>query len=155
MYNRYIRNDNGSYSRIPEEEPRPAAGRTAPEGSPQNRPPPSGAPPEKPSREGPPPGPPPGGPPPGGQHPGDAGPSPAGSGWEAPGPPPGGPPPKGPWPGNRPTDGLSGFLRHILDQLHMDHVDTGDMLLLILLFFLFREDADEELLVALGLLLIL
>ena len=52
-------------------------------------------------------------------------------------------------------DGLSGFLRHILDQLHMDHVDTGDMLLLILLFFLFREDADEELLVALGLLLIL
>lgn len=122
MYNRYIRNDNGSYSRIPEEEPRPAAGRTAPEGSPQNRPPPSGAPPEKPSREGPPPGP---------------------------------PPPKGPWPGNRPTDGLSGFLRHILDQLHMDHVDTGDMLLLILLFFLFREDADEELLVALGLLLIL
>ncbi len=126
MYNRYIRNDNGSYSRIPEEESRPAAGRTAPEGSPQNRPPPSGAPPEKPSREGPPPG-----------------------------PPPGGPPPKGARPGNRPTDGLSGFLRHILDQLHMDHVDTGDMLLLILLFFLFREDADEELLVALGLLLIL
>ena len=50
---------------------------------------------------------------------------------------------------------MSGFLRHILDQLHMEHVDTGDMLLLSLLFFLFREDADEELLVALGLLLIL
>jgi len=53
------------------------------------------------------------------------------------------------------TDGLTSFLRHILDQLHLDHVDTGDLLLLGLLFFLFREDADEELLVALGLLLIL
>jgi len=34
-------------------------------------------------------------------------------------------------------------------------VDTGDLLLLALLFLLFREDADEELLVAIGLLLIL
>ena len=56
---------------------------------------------------------------------------------------------------NRWSDSLSGFLRNILDQLHLDHVDTGDLLLLGLLFFLFREDADEELLVALGLLLIL
>ena len=40
-------------------------------------------------------------------------------------------------------DGLTGFLRHILDQLHLDHVDTGDLLLLGLLFFLFREEADE------------
>ena len=53
------------------------------------------------------------------------------------------------------TDSLTTFLRHGLDQLHLDHVDTGDLLLLGLLFFLFREDADEELLVALGLLLIL
>ena len=53
------------------------------------------------------------------------------------------------------TDGLTGFLRHALDQFHLDHVDTGDLLLLGLLFFLFREDADEELLIALGLLLIL
>ena len=53
------------------------------------------------------------------------------------------------------SDSLTGFLRHILDQLHLEHVDTGDLLLLVLLFFLFREDADEELLVALGLLLIL
>ena len=52
-------------------------------------------------------------------------------------------------------DGLTGMLRHFLDQLHLDHVDTGDLLLLGLLFFLFREDADEELLVSLGLLLIL
>ena len=55
----------------------------------------------------------------------------------------------------RPTDGLTGFLRHLLDQFHLDRVDTGDLLLLGLLFFLFKEDADEELLVALGLLLIL
>ena len=53
------------------------------------------------------------------------------------------------------ADGLTGFLRHLLDQLHLDRVDTGDLLLLGLLFFLFKEDADEELLVALGLLLIL
>ena len=53
------------------------------------------------------------------------------------------------------SDTLSSFLRHLLNQLRLDQVDTGDLLLLGLLFFLFREDADEELLVALGLLLIL
>ena len=37
----------------------------------------------------------------------------------------------------------------------LDRVDAGDLLLLGLLYFLFREKADEELLVALGLLLIL
>ena len=52
-------------------------------------------------------------------------------------------------------DGVTGLIRHFLDQFHLNHVDTGDLLLLGLLFFLFREDADEELLVALGLLLIL
>lgn len=132
MYNRYIRNDNGSYSRIPEEEP------VSPAGGPS------------PSAGGPPPGPPP-------HHPPAGGPAPEG-------PPPGPPPPSGgappgppPRPGNsgRPSDGLTGILQHILDQFHLDHVDTGDMLLLALLFFLFRENADEELLVALGLLLIL
>ncbi len=112
MYNRYIRNDSGTYTRIPEEEPRGQS-------SQRPQPPPnhSGSEPHHPF--GPPPPPPP--PPPGGGF----------------------------------TDGLSGFLRNILDQLHLDHVDTGDLLLLGLLFFLFREDADEELLVALGLLLIL
>lgn len=53
------------------------------------------------------------------------------------------------------NDGLTGILRHALDQLHLESVDTGDLLLLALLFLLFREEADEELLVALGLLLIL
>lgn len=148
MYNRYIRNDNGSYTRIPEErEARsPSAG-----GPPSGGPPPGG-----PSPSGPPPGgAPSGGPPPGGASPG--GPPPGG-------PPPGGPPPDGPGPGRpphgpphggRPADGLTGVLQHLLDQFHLDHVDTGDLLLLGLLFFLFRENADEELLVALGLLLIL
>ncbi len=64
-------------------------------------------------------------------------------------------PSQGPPHGGRPSDGLTGILQHLLDQLHLDHVDTGDLLLLALLFFLFRENADEELLVALGLLLIL
>lgn len=127
MYNRYIRSDNGRYTRIPEESgPSPGG------------PPPGPSPPGPPHHGAPPPGgPPPGGPPPG--------------------PPPHGPgcPPNGPPPAGRPQDSLTGFLRRLLDQLHLDHVDTGDLLLLALLFFLFREDADEELLVALGLLLIL
>lgn len=134
MYNRYIRSDNGSYTRIPEE----------------SGPSPGGPPPHRPGH--PPSGPHPGGPPNGGPPPGGASP-----GGPPPGPPPHGPdrPPSGPPPGGRPQDSLTGFLRHLLDQLHLDHVDTGDLLLLALLFFLFREDADEELLVALGLLLIL
>ncbi len=116
MYNRYIRNDNGTYTRMPEEESH------TPRSNPE--PPPSGAPPA------PPPPPPPG--------------------QDRPQPPNTGKPPPG-----RVADGLTGTLRHILDQLHLNHVDSGDLLLLGLLFLLSREEADEELLVALGLLLIL
>lgn len=118
MYNRYIRNDNGTYTRMPEEEP--------------HAPPPP--------RPEPPPSPPPSGrsaPPPRGEASQQSG--------------PGRPPP----PYRQAADGLTGFLRQILDQFHLNHVDTGDLLLLGLLFFLSREEADEELLVALGLLLIL
>lgn len=111
MYNRYIRGENGTYSRVPQEDP--------------HQPPK-----QKPETHRPPPKP------------------------EAPQPKPEQKPPSDGKSGQI-TDGLTGFLRHFLDQLHLDHVDTGDLLLLILLFFLFREDADEELLVALGLLLIL
>lgn len=121
MYNRYIRNDNGSYTRIPQEETAGASAQGA-EQPPRHSPPPET---ERKERE---------------------------TDHRRASPPP--PPPKGGGPGRSP-DGLSGFLRHMLDQLHLDHVDTGDLLLLILLFFLFREDADEELLVSLGLLLIL
>lgn len=116
MYNRYIRNDNGTYTRMPEEEPH------APP-PPRPEPPPSGG--------------------------------------TSPPPPPKQEPQQQPGPGRSPppprqaADGLTGFLRHILDQFHLNQVDTGDLLLLGLLFFLSREKADEELLVALGLLLIL
>ena len=48
-----------------------------------------------------------------------------------------------------------GFLRRILDKLNLKDVDTGDILLLLLLLFLFSEGEDEELLFAVGLLLIL
>lgn len=130
MYNRYIRNDNGVYTRIPQEDPhtpkqplnRAAQDRSAQheaKGSPaQSGPAPTQSPPfgaEKTSQR---------------------------------------PPHTSEGAGHR-SDGLTGILRHALDQLHLENVDTGDLLLLVLLFFLFREDADEELLVALGLLLIL
>ena len=120
MSNRYIRNDNGSYTRIPQEEGPPQ--KHAPEPPPRQETPPPPPPKQDPPRE------------------------------EPRRPPP---PPSPPQAAGRIADGLTGFLRHVLDQLHLDHVDTGDLLLLVLLFFLFREDADEELLVALGLLLIL
>ena len=135
MYNRYIRNDNGSYTRIPEEGPPPG-------GPPPGSPPPE----ERTSGETQSGGAPQGGPSPGG------GPPSGGARPNGPGP---GRPPHGPPHGGRPSDGLTGILQHLLDQRHLDHVDTGDLLLLALLFFLFRENADEELLVALGLLLIL
>lgn len=118
MYNRYIRNDNGTYTRMPEEEPH-APPPPRPEPSPS--PPPSGG----------------------------SVPPPRGEAFQQSGP--GRPPP----PHRQSADGLTGFLRQILDQFHLNHVDTGDLLLLGLLFFLSREEADEELLVALGLLLIL
>ena len=68
---------------------------------------------------------------------------------EAPPPPPPRPEPP-PKPGG-PVPLLSG----ILDKLHLGDIDIGDLLLLLLLFHLFREDGDEELLIAIGLLLIL
>lgn len=57
------------------------------------------------------------------------------------------PPPKG--------SGQIPFLSGILEKLHLGSVDFGDLLLLLLLFQLFRENGDEELLIAIGLLLIL
>ena len=102
MYNRYIRTDDGTYTKVSEEET------------------PSGQPRQEPRQDSPPPD----------------------------GPPPFSPPP--PFGGG---EGIAGYLRRILDQLHLDRIDAGDLLLLGLLYFLFREKADEELLVALGLLL--
>jgi len=48
-----------------------------------------------------------------------------------------------------------GLFSGILNKLKLDEIDTGDLLLLVILFLLFKEGDDEELLIALGLLLIL
>ncbi|MBQ2062308.1 MAG: hypothetical protein II458_06495 [Oscillospiraceae bacterium] len=47
------------------------------------------------------------------------------------------------------------FFDRLLDKLHLGDLDSGDLLLLLILFLLFRQEADEEVLIALGLLLIL
>lgn len=67
--------------------------------------------------------------------------------------PPSPPPHRPPPPPQRPPE--VAFGKGILDALHLEDLDTGDLLLLFLLFFLFRQKADEELLIAIGLLLIL
>ena len=48
-----------------------------------------------------------------------------------------------------------GFFNDLLEKLHLGDRDAGDPLLLFLLFYLSRQKADEELLIAIGLLLIL
>ena len=114
MYNRYIRQDDGSYTRVTEPE--------APARGPGPPPPQGGAPPNTPPNKE------------------QERPRPDGLPFTFP-----------PFSGG--TEGIAGYLRRVLDQLHLDRVDAGDLLLLGLLYFLFREKADEELLVALGLLL--
>ena len=47
------------------------------------------------------------------------------------------------------------FLDKLLEKLHLQDLDGADLMLLLLLFLLFEEKADDELLIALGLLLIL
>lgn len=61
-------------------------------------------------------------------------------------------PPPIPAPPHRPERDI---LNRFLERLHLGDLDSGDLLVLLLLFMLFRENADEELLIALGLLLIL
>ena len=100
MYNRYIRNDNGVYDRVPQQE-----------AAPPPRPEPRTQPPPPPTR-----------------------------------PEPAPPPPPAP---ERP------FLNRLLAKLHLGDMDAGDLLLLLILFFLFYQKADEEVLIAIGLLLIL
>lgn len=100
MYNRYIRNDNGVYDRVPQQE---AAPPTRPEPRTQPPPPPTG-------------------------------------------PEPAPPPPPAP---------ERQFLNRLLAKLHLGDMDAGDLLLLLILFFLFYQKADEEVLIAIGLLLIL
>lgn len=49
-------------------------------------------------------------------------------------------------------EGLKDFWNILSGRLHLE---TGDLILLAMLYFLYREQADEELLIALGLLLLL
>ena len=75
---------------------------------------------------------------------------------EAPPPPPRSDPSHRHEPPPPPKGGIQlPFLSGILEKLHLGSIDFGDLLLLLLLFQLFREDGDEELLIAIGLLLIL
>ena len=60
------------------------------------------------------------------------------------------PPPPPPPPQGAPE---RGFFNDLLEKLHLGDLDAGDLLLLFLLFS--RQKADEELLIAIGLLLIL
>ena len=100
MYNRYIRNDNGVYDRVPQQETAPP-----PRPEPRTQPPPP-----------------------------------------PPRPEPAPPPPPAP---------ERQFLNRLLGKLHLGDMDAGDLLLLLILFFLFQQKADEEVLIAIGLLLIL
>lgn len=110
MYNRYLRNDEGVYTCLPQEDaPRshPPPEQTAPERA--------QVPPQEEAREST-------------SH----------------------DPPRG----GEEREGFA-LLGRILDRLHLQDLDSADLMLLALLFFLFEEKADDELLIALGLLLIL
>ena len=74
----------------------------------------------------------------------------------SPPPPRPGPPPPGPEPAPPPAPAPERqFLNRLLAKLHLGDMDAGDLLLLLILFFLFYQKADEEVLIAIGLLLIL
>lgn len=65
------------------------------------------------------------------------------------------PPPPGDGSFRQPPPKGGGFLQGILSRFHLDSIDAGDLILLLIIYLLFREGEDEELLIALGLLLIL
>ena len=62
-------------------------------------------------------------------------------------------PPRG-QPGEQ-AGGRRSFLDQILEKLHLSDIDKGDILLLLILLFLYDQGGDEELLTALGLLFLL
>ena len=70
-------------------------------------------------------------------------------------PPPHVPPPPPPHVPPPPPPDATRFVSDLLSRLRLQDIDTGDLLLLAILFLLFREKADEEVLIALGLLLII
>ncbi len=133
MYNRYIRNAHGEYICVPVPDP-PRPQTPPPPIAPPSIPPPPPAPayeqPRKHAR-------------------GPAHVPPPHSAEHRP------PPSHDHQPPPSPQPDASRFLARMLERMRLQDVDTGDLLLLLILFFLFEEKADDELLIALGLLLIL
>ncbi len=82
-------------------------------------------------------------------------PPPPNTGGPEPSPGPGGPGGFPPPPGGGPASSGKGLFSGILEKLNLKDIDTGDLILRLIIFLLFREGGDEELLIALGLLLIL
>ena len=101
MYNRYVRGNNGDFTRMPQQDTPPP-----PKQEPPTTPPP--------------------------------------------------PPPTRPVQSSTPkSPPEKKFLDSLLSKIHLQDIDSGDLLLLLILFLLFRQDADDEILIAIGLLLIL
>lgn len=64
-------------------------------------------------------------------------------------------PPSPPTKGANPLDGIIGGLSGLLKNLHIQKLDSGDLLLVLILLFLFLERDDNlELVITLGLLLL-
>ena len=158
MYNRFVRGSQGTYTRIPEEDGFPPP-QDQTDSRKQEKPPPTphGEIDSAPSRSGemppkrdmPPPAP----------H-GEVDSASSRPGEMPPKrdmPPPGReePPRRGRGGTRDAPESVIGLTRRILDSMQLQEVDTGDLLLLCLLFLLYEGGADEETLAALVLLLIL
>ena len=64
------------------------------------------------------------------------------------------PPPPPPPKGAGPLEGVTGWLGGLLKGIHLEEMDSGDILLVLILLFLFLESDDNlELVITLGLLL--
>lgn len=64
-------------------------------------------------------------------------------------------PPPPPTKGANPLEGIVGGLGGLLKKFHLDKLDSGDILLVLILLFLFLEREDNlELVITLGLLLV-
>lgn len=65
------------------------------------------------------------------------------------------PPPPSASKGSNPLEGITGKLGGLLKQFHLQDLDSGDILLVLILIFLFLESDDNlELVITLGLLLL-
>ncbi len=65
------------------------------------------------------------------------------------------PPPPPPQKGAGPLEGITGWLGGLLKSVHLEELDSGDILLVLILLFLFLESDDNlELVITLGLLLV-